>query len=402
MTDPFQSREYPSRDPQSHDPQPRDPQSHESPSGPALPRQVDRAATDRIPTDRTPPDRLPPDRVPPDRVPTDRVPVDRRGGPDQPIPAPTETDLILVVDDDADIARFIQMNLLVVGFTVKVAPDAETAMQMVYDFRPDLAVIDVMMPGMGGLELTRLLRSAPTTSAMPIIMLTAKGLTVDKVIGLTAGADDFMVKPFDTMELIARIRSTLRRTKEVRESSPLTGMPGNSRILAEMGARGARHEAFAVGHVDIDRFKTVNDVYGFGRGDEFIISLSKALEQAIRATPGPPAFVGHVGGDDFVIVCTPEQTRPLSEFAIITFQQSLDALYDPIDAQRGYLEKYDSRGELQRASLVSVSIGFAFSTPERPLTPREVSAAASEMKTVAKSQPGSYVAVDRRTSELDL
>ena len=84
------------------------------------------------------------------------------------------------------------------------------------------------MPGVDGLQLTRWLRSNPTTSAMPIIMLTAKGLTVDKVIGLTAGADDFMVKPFDTMELVARIRSTLRRTKEVRESSPLTGLPGNT------------------------------------------------------------------------------------------------------------------------------------------------------------------------------
>jgi diguanylate cyclase (GGDEF)-like protein len=325
---------------------------------------------------------------------------DRRTGHDQP--PPIESDLILVVDDDADIARFVQMNLVVVGFRVKVAPDGETAMKMANEFRPDLAVIDVMMPGIDGTELTRWLRSNPTTTGMPIIMLTAKGLTVDKVVGLTAGADDFMVKPFDTMELIARIRSTLRRTKEFRESSPLTGLPGNTRIQSEMAARATRHEAFAVGHVDIDRFKTVNDVYGFGRGDEFIISLARALEEATRSLPGPPSFVGHVGGDDFVIICTPDQIRPLSEVAILAFDKSLETLYDPIDAGRGYLEKTDQRGDVQRASLVSVSIGFAFSTAERPLSPRDVSAAASEMKTVAKSQPGSYVAIDRRTSELDL
>ena len=99
-----------------------------------------------------------------------------------------------------------------------------------------------MMPGVDGLELTRRLRGNPTTSAMPIIMLTAKGLTVDKVVGLTAGADDYMVKPFDTMELVARIRSTLRRTKEFRESSPLTGLPGNTRILQEIATRAARGE----------------------------------------------------------------------------------------------------------------------------------------------------------------
>jgi len=149
--------------------------------------------------------------------------------------------------------------------------------------------------------------------------------------------------------------------------------------------------------VDIDRFKTVNDVYGFGRGDEFIISLARALQDGTRHLFGPPAFVGHVGGDDFVIICTPDQIRPLSEHAILTFEQALDSLYDPIDAGRGYLEKLDQRGETQRASLVTVSIGFALSTAARPMTPRDVSAAASEMKTVAKSQPGSYVAIDRRT-----
>jgi diguanylate cyclase (GGDEF)-like protein len=314
-----------------------------------------------------------------------------------------EPDLILVVDDDADIARFVQVNLEVEGFTVIVAPDGEVALKLVDEYRPDLAVVDLMMPGVDGLELTRRLRGNPTTSAMPIIMLTAKGHTLDKVIGLTAGADDFMVKPFDTMELVARIRSTLRRTKEIRESSPLTGLPGNTRILQEISARAARRDDVAVGHVDIDRFKTVNDTYGFGRGDEFIISLAKALQQAATVVPiGPPPVIGHLGGDDFVIICTPEQIRPLTEVAVSTFERMLDTLYDPIDAERGYLEKIDRRGEVQRAGLVSISIGFALSTNKHYSSAREMSAAASEMKTVAKSQPGSYVSIDRRTADLDI
>ena len=94
-----------------------------------------------------------------------------------------------------------------------------------------------MMPGMDGLELTRRLRADPMITALPIIMLTAKGLTADKVAGLTAGADDYMVKPFDTSELVARVRSTLRRNQEVREVSPLTGLPGNTRILREIADR---------------------------------------------------------------------------------------------------------------------------------------------------------------------
>ena len=147
-----------------------------------------------------------------------------------------------------------------------------------------------MMPRIDGLELTRRLRANPMTAALPIIMLTAKGMTVDKVIGLTAGADDYMVKPFDTSELVARVESTLRRNQEYREVSPLTGLPGNTRILREITDRVRSGADYAVCYVDIDRFKSVNDVYGFGRGDEFIGALARSLHRAVVAV-GPAAGV---------------------------------------------------------------------------------------------------------------
>ncbi len=312
------------------------------------------------------------------------------------IPAPR--DLVLVVDDDPDIVRFVQVNLEVEGFDVIGARNGFDALRMAIRDRPDLAVIDVMMPGVDGLELTRRLRNNPATSAMPIIMLTAKGQTVDKVIGLTAGADDYVLKPFDTMELVARIRSMLRRTKEIRESSPLTGLPGNNRILQEVQTRAANHEAFAVGHIDIDRFKTVNDAYGFARGDEFIAALAECLQNAADAIEtSPRPFIGHIGGDDFVLVCTPEQVKPLTHHAIHAFLAAADAISDPIDAQRGYLQITDRRGNIRRANLVTISIGVSLSTSREFADPREVLAAASEMKSVAKTQPGSYVAIDRRS-----
>jgi diguanylate cyclase (GGDEF)-like protein len=311
-----------------------------------------------------------------------------------------DRDLVIVVDDDEDIARFIQLNLEAEGFEAIVASDGRQALDLIMQHRPDLAVVDLMMPGVDGLDLTRRIRANPGTSALPIIMLTAKGLSVDKVVGLTAGADDYIVKPFDTTELVARIRSTLRRTKEFRESSPLTGLPGNNRILQEITNRSARLEAFAVGHVDIDRFKTVNDVYGFARGDDFIAALARCLQDAASAAGQPPAFIGHVGGDDFVVVCTPEQVRPLTEYAVRSFIDASDALSDPEDAARGYLEVTDRRGEVKRAALVTISIGVALSTSRPYMDPREIIAAATEMKSVAKSQPGSYVAIDRRTNQV--
>jgi diguanylate cyclase (GGDEF)-like protein len=311
-------------------------------------------------------------------------------------PAAGAKEVILVVDDDEDIARFVEVNLQLHGFEVLVAYDGAQALTMIEQHKPDLAVVDIMMPKVDGMELTRRVRADPMTAALPIIMLTAKGLTVDKVLGLTAGADDYLVKPFDTLELVARIRSTLRRNQEFREVSPLTGLPGNTRVLREIADRVHGGSEYAVCYFDIDRFKSVNDAYGFGRGDEFIGLLARCLHHAAVAVGQPAPFLGHVGGDDFVVVCAPDQVVAVTARAVAEFESAADQLYDPQDAKRGYLEITDRRGRVQRPNLVTISVGVALSTSRRFTDPREVISVATEMKSVAKTQPGSYVAYDRR------
>ena len=317
--------------------------------------------------------------------------------PASSVQAKDKKDVILVVDDDQDIARFVQMSLSLQGFEVMVAYDGAQALEVIAERPPDLAVVDLMMPEVDGLELTRQLRASPLTASIPIIMLTARGLTIDKVLGLTAGADDYLVKPFDTLELVARVKSTLRRNQEYREVSPLTGLPGNTRILREISDRVRGGTEYAVCHIDIDRFKGVNDAYGFGRGDEFISALARSLHRAVVEVGLPPAFLGHIGGDDFVLVCTPEQVRPLTTRAVVDFEAVADRLYDPVDSARGYLEIPDHKGNIRIVNLVTLSIGVALSTNRHYTDPSEVVAAASEMKTLAKSQPGSFVAMDDRT-----
>ena len=307
-----------------------------------------------------------------------------------------QRELILVVDDDVDIVRFVEVYLKMHGFDVMVAHDGAEALEAIEERRPDLALVDLMMPRVDGLEFIRRLRADPMTSALPVIMLTARGMTVDKVLGLSAGADDYLVKPFDTAELIARVRTTLRRYQEFREVSPLTGLPGNSRILREIKDRVRGGTDYAVCHIDIDRFKSVNDVYGFARGDDFITALARALHRAVVGVGLPPAFLGHIGGDDFIVICTPDQVRPLTEKAVIDFESAADELYDPEDAKRGYLDVVDRRGITQRANLVTLSIGVATSTNGEYANPREIIAVATDMKHLAKGQPGSYVAMDRR------
>src|SRR6185503_13432009 len=158
---------------------------------------------------------------------------------------------ILVVDDDPDIARFVEINMRLEGFDVRIARDGEEALAAVSDAMPDLVLLDVMMPRIDGVEVCRRLRADPATAHLPVIMLTAKSLSADKVVGLTAGADDYLIKPFDTLELVARVRSTLRRHAEMRSVSPLTGLPGNHRIDLEIARRVSADEAFALCHLDL-------------------------------------------------------------------------------------------------------------------------------------------------------
>jgi phosphate regulon transcriptional regulator PhoB len=118
---------------------------------------------------------------------------------------------VLVVDDEADLIELVSYNLRKEGFIVDSAPDGEKALSKLRKKRYDLLILDLMLPGIQGMELCRILRSDPETAGLPIIMLTAKGEELDKILGLEMGADDYMTKPFRPRELVARVKAVLRR-----------------------------------------------------------------------------------------------------------------------------------------------------------------------------------------------
>ncbi len=140
---------------------------------------------------------------------------------------------ILVIDDETDIVELISYNLKKEGFSVDFAYDGETAIKMIKDNKYDLIILDLMLPGIQGLELCRIIRSAPEISGLPIIMLTAKGEEVDKVLGLEMGADDYITKPFSIRELVARAKAILRRAEKptAHEAPALEAIAGSGNIL---------------------------------------------------------------------------------------------------------------------------------------------------------------------------
>ena len=306
---------------------------------------------------------------------------------------------VLVVEDEPAIARLLQVELGASGFEVTVAGDGGEGLAAALADPPDVVVADVMMPGIDGFELVRRLRADPRTEDVSIIMLTARGLKVDTLEGLTSGADDYLTKPFDNEELVTRIRGVLRRARSMRSQSPLTGLPGNVRIEDEIDARISADEAFALLYVDLDHFKAFSDRFGFVRGDEALRATGHLIRDAARRVAGTEAFVGHIGGDDFVILVHPERVRPVAEEIFVRFAGLVPELYDPQDAVRGFIDAEDREGRPHRYPLLSVSIGAA-STAVRPLTHRaEVVSIATEMKALAKRTSGSCLEVDRRSGD---
>ncbi len=306
-------------------------------------------------------------------------------------------DSVLIVDDDADIRRFLGLTLRHDGFEVHEAIDADDALATARRVEPDVILLDIMMPGVDGYEVCRRLRTDPRTQELPVILLTAKGRAEDKIRGLDVGADDYVVKPFDPEELMARVNSVLRRSRSLRDVSPLTGLPGNQRIDAELRKLVAEPgEGFAVLYADLDDFKAFNDHYGFMRGDEVLRYTAEVIQGSLERHPSPRNFLGHLGGDDFIGVTMPELADDVCAEIVARFDRGVLEFYDPEDRDRGYVETVDRYGDRRRAGPVAISIGVATTAHRELSTQWEISAVATEMKHKAKGVGGSNFEIDRR------
>lgn len=307
----------------------------------------------------------------------------------------TDAARILAVDDDADLRGLMDMMLTAEGYDVCVVEDPRSVVGLASEFRPDLVLLDVMMPVLDGLEVCRALRSEPTTSAVPIIMLTAKSQAGDAVAGFRAGADDYVTKPFDSEELLARVATTLARSAALRGASPVTGLPGNFEIIRRLdGLVAAPVQDFALLHADLDNFKAFNDHYGFVRGDEAIRATANVLQDVARARP--VCFIGHIGGDDFALITPADAAEDAAQAVVEAFDREAPRLYDPADRARGWIEVPDRAGTRNRYRFLGISIGVTSTAQGRFSSVHEVAQAAVEVKALAKQRAESCWCLDRR------
>jgi len=302
---------------------------------------------------------------------------------------------VLVVDDEADVRGVVSAALEDAGYDCIVAADGVEALALARAMVPDAVVLDVRLPQLSGDEVHRAMRRDGATRYLPVIFLSAQHDAKSKARLLLEGADDYVTKPFDTEELVARVTAAIRRTASLRALNPLSGLPGNLAITAELARRLAQGEPSACLYADLDHFKEFNDHYGFARGDELIVLLARLLA-SIAETASGPAFVGHVGGDDFVLVVPERDAEEIARLIVHSFDAKVPAIYDTEDRERGYIVRTDRRGVELDLPFVTVSIGIVPVTAVRFADAVAVSRAAAEVKEIAKRRDGSSWAVDRR------
>jgi PleD family two-component response regulator len=309
----------------------------------------------------------------------------------------SETGRILVADDERPIRQILSKNLERCGYDTIQAVDGEEALSLARKHLPDLIILDVMMPALDGFEVCRRLREDFATSRIPILFVTARREEADILRGFRIGGDEYVTKPFSTSQVIARAGAILRRVAQDRDVSPLTGLPGNAALERHIQGLLDREEAFALLYADLDQFKGYNDVYGFDQGDEAILELADALRTAAdAATPRP--FIGHVGGDDFILVATEENARPIAEAALAGFAARVPPLYSEEDRARGCIVAHDRKGAPVEYPLMTLSIGVAFQSAHPNAPYAQLAAYAAECKKKAKAEEGHSLYCDRRTS----
>jgi DNA-binding response OmpR family regulator/signal transduction histidine kinase len=302
---------------------------------------------------------------------------------------------VLVVDDDEKIAAICGEVLANLGFEVRIAGTLEQARQRIGEKRPDLLLLDVQLPDGDGLSFLEALKAERASSQLGVIFISAKTDTAAKVRALKLGGDDYLTKPFDALELGARVESVLRRRNQEMGTSPTTQLPGSGAIEREVQRRLRERSAFAFCYLDLDNLKAYNDFYGFAKADGVVRQTGDLLREVVAQHGLTTDFIGHVAGDDFVFIADVTSVDALCQRIIEAFDRLIPLYYDKGDRQRGYIEAEDRYGQRRRFPLMSVSIA-AVMCDGRTMDHAELANQAAELKKRAKAVPGSvYLRSDR-------
>ncbi|MBI3313706.1 MAG: response regulator [Candidatus Omnitrophica bacterium] len=304
---------------------------------------------------------------------------------------------ILLAEKDATIRHLVTTRLRARHYEVTECMRSEDVLRFLERQTVDLILISSSMERIGGKLLIQKIREKPYFAAIPVIMMTEEDKLAELLMIRERGFDDFLIKPFSVLMLQLRVEINIARTREHLGTNALTHLPGNLCIEKAILKKIEHNEKFSVLYIDINQFKSFNDLYGFEKGDSALKQTANILVRtADKIVPDSQCFVGHIGGDDFVVVLHPDHEEAFAKAFLREFDRIMPTYYNNAEQKQGFVRVKNRRGKRENVPLMSCSVAACNNLHRAYKNLGEIAQDAAEVKAFLKSQPGSHYLRDRR------
>ena len=293
---------------------------------------------------------------------------------------------LLIVEDDVDINTMLRIFFGSQGYDVDTAFRGMEALEKTRQVMPHLIVLDIMLPDIDGYEVCSNLRKNARTSHIPVIFLTQKDERSDKLKGLELGADNYITKPFDIEELKLYVQNSLARSERESLTDPQSGLPAG-RLIEDQLRRIIRLKDWSFLDIKINFFDAFKDVYGFIAANDVLRFTAMLLGEVVDKYGTAGDFIGHAGGENFVIITAPGVAQPVTQVVKTRFETEVQTHYNFMDRQQGFILAPDEAGKMEKMPMMTISIGIVSPATHSFADIREITELAAEERR-KDSNPG--------------
>jgi DNA-binding response OmpR family regulator len=286
---------------------------------------------------------------------------------------------LLIVEDDKDISTMLRIYFTGQGYEVDTALRGSIALEKTRQNMPHLIILDIMLPDIDGFEVCRILRTNTRTSHVPIIFLTQKDERSDKLQGFELGADDYITKPFDIEELKLRTQRAITRAEQQSLTDPRSGLPAG-RIIEDQLRQVIRRSNWTLMDIRLNHYEPFKEVYGFVAADDLIRFTAMLFNEVIDELGTVNDFLGHAGGDNFIIVTSEEAAVPIQQKLKARFQEEALSHYNFMDRERGFITTTGPTGKTEQIPLMTLAIGTVSPSQYQFADIREITELAAEAR----------------------
>jgi PleD family two-component response regulator len=285
---------------------------------------------------------------------------------------------LMIVEDDVDISNMLRIYFSSQGYDVVTALRGGDALEKSRQNMPHLIVLDIMLPDINGYEVCRQLRTTTRTSHIPVIFLTQKDERSDRLQGLELGADDYITKPFDIDELKLRVQNAIARSERESLTDPQSGLPAGRMIEDQLRRMIRQPKGWAMLDIRINSFDPFKNLYGFIAANEVLRFTAMIIGEVVDELGTPNDFLGHAGGDNFILVSIDERVQAIKQRLKSRFKEEVQTHYNFMDRQQGYIVAPDENGKQVEAPLMSLAIGVVSPVTHYFADIREITEIAAE------------------------